>query len=123
MHHIFAKMLEISEGVSQALRGDARKSTVFMGLMQKAQEVQTIICMVKYEQNRYVMGDVKFKGDYVIALDRKDNQEAGKKVKRCESMHCIIFMQMLMLHAFHVKLNLPQTQNKAKSYKASVAKL
>ena len=90
LHHIFAKCWEISEGVSQALRGDARKSTVFMGLMQKAQEVQTIICMVKYEQNRYVMGDVKFKGDYVIALDRKDNQEAGKKVKRCESMHCII---------------------------------
>lgn len=91
LHHIFAKCWEVSEGVSQALRGDARKSTVFMGLMQKAQEVQTMICMVKYEQNRYVKADVEFKGDYVIALDRKDNQEAGKKVKRCQSMHCFIF--------------------------------
>ena len=90
LHEIFARCWAVSEGVSQAMRGDARKSNVFMGLIQKAQEVQTMICMVKYEQNMYVSGDVEFEGDYVIALDSKDNQEAGKKVKRCESMRCFI---------------------------------
>ena len=37
----------------------------------------------------YVSGDVEFEGDYVIALDSKDNQEAGKKAC-CESMRCFI---------------------------------
>ena len=102
LHHIFAKCWAVSEGVSQAMRGDARKSNVFMGLMQKAQEVQTMICMVKYEQNMYVSGDVEFEGDYVIALDSKDNQEAGKKVKRCESMHCFTHVVSIFIANFCV---------------------